>query len=107
MALFPDRRFPQADIDRYNRTIANEYEIVREFVVLHYKATEREDSEFWKYCKHMEVPDRLAEKIRMFDSHGRTFRDNDELFNDTSWMAVMMGQLMKPRAYDPVADIMP
>ena len=107
MTLFPDRTFQQADIDRYNRTIANEYEIVREFVVLHYKATEREDSEFWKYCKHMEVPDRLAEKIRMFESYGRTFRDNDELFNDTSWMAVMMGQLMKPRAYDPVADIMP
>jgi len=107
LTMFPDRTFQQSDIDRYNRIIANEYEIVREFVVLHYKATEREDSEFWRYCKNMDVPERLAEKIRVFEAYGRTFRENDELFNDTSWFAVMIGQLMKPRTYDPVADILP
>ena len=107
MTMFPDRTFQQADIDRYNRVVANEYEIVREFLVLHYNATEREDSEFWKYCRNMQVPERLAEKIRVFEGYGRTFRENDELFNDTSWFAVMIGQLMKARTYDPVADIMP
>ena len=106
-AMFPDRTFQQADIDRYNRILANEYEIVREFIVLHYKAGERDDSEFWNYCRNMDVPERLAEKIRVFEAYGRTFRENDELFNDTSWFAVMIGQLMKARTYDPVADIMP
>ncbi|QNM81859.1 tryptophan 7-halogenase [Sphingomonas sabuli] len=106
MTMFPDRTFQQADIDRYNRIVSNEYEIVREFLVLHYKATERDDSEFWKYCRNMPIPERLEEKIRVFNAYGRTFRENDELFNDTSWFAVMIGQLMRPRTYDPVADIL-
>jgi tryptophan halogenase len=104
--MFPDRSFQQADIDRFNRISAFEYEIVREFLVLHYKATERDDSPFWDYCRNMAIPERLQEKIRVFQAYGRTFRENDELFSDTSWFAVMVGQLMKPRAYDPVADIM-
>ena len=107
MTMFPDRSFQQADIDRFNRLTANEYEIVREFLVLHYKATERDDSDFWNYCRTMPIPARLEEKIDVFNAYGRTFRENDELFNDTSWFAVMIGQLMKPRAYDPVADILP
>ena len=107
MTMFPDRSFQQADIDRYNRIVAYEYEIVREFLVLHYMATNRDDSEFWNYCRTMPIPERLAEKIRVFEAYGRTFRENDELFNDTSWFAVMVGQLMKARTYDPVADIMP
>ena len=107
MTMFPDRTFQQADIDRYNRIVANEYEIVKDFLVLHYNATEREDSEFWRYCRNIELSDRLAEKYRVFHAYGRTFRENDELFNDTSWFAVMIGQLMRPRTYDPVADIMP
>jgi len=107
MTMFPDRTFQQADIDRFNRIVAFEYEIVREFLVLHYKATERDDSPFWDYCRNMAVPERLEEKIRVFEAYGRTFRENDELFNDTSWFAVMIGQLMKARTYDPVADILP
>ena len=107
LTMFPDRSFQQADIDRYNRIVANEYEIVREFLVLHYNATERTDSEFWNHCRNIELPERLVEKYRVFRAYGRTFRENDELFNDTSWFAVMVGQLMQARTYDPVADIMP
>jgi tryptophan halogenase len=54
----------------------------------------------------MPIPDSLAEKYRVFRTHGRVFRENEELFNDTSWFAVMIGQLMKPRTYDPVADVL-
>ena len=107
MAMFPDRSFDPAEIARFNRIVANEYEIVREFLVLHYKATERDDSDFWTYCRTMSVPDRLQEKIDVFEAYGRTFRENDELFADTSWFAVMVGQLMKARSYDPVADVLP
>ncbi|SOB87406.1 tryptophan halogenase [Sphingomonas guangdongensis] len=106
MAMFPDRGFDQATIDRYNRIILTEYEEIRDFLILHYHATERTDSAFWDYCRTMPIPDRLAEKMRVYRAHGRVFRENEELFNDTSWFAVMWGQLMRPRGYDPVADAM-
>ena len=105
LAMFPDRNFDQADIDRYNRVTYTEWEQIRDFIVLHYKATEREDTELWRHVKHMQVSDSLAEKIRVFQTYGRVFRENDELFNDTSWFAVMNGQLLAPRAYDPVSDV--
>ncbi|NJC34145.1 tryptophan halogenase [Sphingomonas jejuensis] len=106
LAMFPDRRFDPAEIDRYNRILSTEYAEIRDFLILHYHATERRDSAFWDHCRNMAVPERLAEKMRVFQSHGRTFRENEELFNDTSWFAVMLGQQLAPRAYDPVADMM-
>ncbi|RYD58838.1 MAG: tryptophan 7-halogenase [Sphingomonadales bacterium] len=106
LTMFTDRDFNQADIDRYNRIMTTDYEEIRDFLVLHYNATERDDSPFWDYCRNMEVPERLAEKMRVYRSHGRCFRENEELFNDTSWFAVMHGQLMKAHSYDPVADTM-
>ena len=107
MTMFPDRHFAQPDIDRYNHILTTEYEEIRDFLVLHYKATERDDAPFWDWCRNMDVPERLEEKLGVFLHNGRTFRDNGELFNDTSWFAVMLGQLLKPRSYDPVADILP
>ncbi|RYY29411.1 MAG: tryptophan 7-halogenase [Sphingomonadales bacterium] len=106
LTMFPDRDFNQADTDRYNRIMTTDYEEIRDFIILHYHATERDDSPFWNYCRTMEIPERLAEKMRVYRSHGRCFRENEELFNDTSWFAVMHGQLMKANSYDPVADIM-
>jgi tryptophan halogenase len=107
LTMFPDRDFNQADIDRYNRIMQTDYEEIRDFLVLHYHATERTDSPFWNYCRTMEIPERLAEKMRVFRTHGRAFRENEELFNDTSWFAVMLGQLLEPASHDPVADVMP
>ena len=107
LTMFPDRDFNQADIDRYNRIMTTDYEEIRDFLVLHYHATERTDSPFWDYCRTMAIPERLAEKMRVFRSHGRAFRENEELFNDTSWFAVMLGQLIEPGSHDPVADAMP
>ena len=107
LTMFPDRDFNQADIDRYNRIMTTDYEEIRDFLILHYHATERTDSPFWDYCRTMAIPERLAEKMRVFRSHGRAFRENEELFNDTSWFAVMLGQLIEPGSHDPVADAMP
>jgi tryptophan 7-halogenase len=106
LTMFPDKHFNQADIDRYNRIMATDYAEIRDFIILHYHATERDDSPFWDYCRNMEIPERLAEKMRVFRSHGRCFRENEELFNDTSWFAVMHGQLMQPQGFDPVAEVM-
>jgi tryptophan halogenase len=106
LANFPDRNFSDADRDRYNRVLRQESEWIRDFLILHYVATERDDSPFWDYCRNMDIPDRLAEKLRVYDNNGRCFREGEELFNDTSWFAVLTGQCRTPRNYDPVAEMM-
>jgi tryptophan halogenase len=106
LALFPTRAFEQAETDRYNRVVAYEAERIRDFIVLHYNATQRTDSAFWDYVRTMSVPDSLAEKYEIFRSRGRVFRENEELFNDTSWFAVLTGQNIAPASYDPVADVL-
>jgi tryptophan halogenase len=106
MSNFPDRTFARVDSDRYNRVLRQESEWIRDFLILHYVATERDDSPFWNYCRNMEIPERLAEKMRVFDNNGRTFRESEELFNDTSWFAVLNGQCRTPRSYDPVAEML-
>ncbi len=106
MTLFPDRRFSPTEIEQYNRVMTWEFERIRDFIVLHYKATERNDSPFWDYCRNMSVPDFLQHKMDLFRDRGRIFRENNELFNDTSWFAVMVGQNIRPRSYDPLVDVM-
>ncbi|MBO9545730.1 tryptophan halogenase family protein [Caulobacter sp.] len=106
LAHFPDRRFFQADIDRYNRTMTFEYEKIRDFLILHFKATQRNDTPYWDYLREMEIPDYLADKIALFKGSGRIFRENEELFNDTSWFAVLIGQGILPESWDPMADPM-
>jgi tryptophan 7-halogenase len=106
MALFPDRNFDPAEIERYNRVTTWEFERIRDFLVLHYNATERDDSPFWNYCRTMSIPEFLADKIELFRSRGRVFRENEELFNDTSWFAVLIGQNIQPRSYDPMVDVL-
>jgi tryptophan halogenase len=106
LAMFPDKRFQQPDIDRYNRVMTFEYEKIRDFLILHFKATRRSDTAYWDYLRQMPIPDYLADKIAVFESHGRVFRENEELFNDTSWFAVMVGQGLEPRGHDPMADIL-
>ena len=102
--LFPDMDFNQADIDEYNRGSARDYETIRDFIILHYKATTRDDSPFWRRCRDMEIPDTLKHRIELFRSKGRLFRFQDELFADDSWLAVMIGQGIIPQGYDPLVD---
>ncbi|HVZ99175.1 MAG TPA: tryptophan halogenase family protein [Caulobacterales bacterium] len=106
ITMFPDRAFAQAEIDRYNRVTSTDWERIRDFLVLHYKATERDDTAFWNYCRNMDIPDFLAEKIRVFEGHGRIFREGEELFADSSWFAVMTGQGLLPTSYDPLVDVL-
>jgi len=105
LQMFPDKSFKVTDRDRYNRVTDFEVERIRDFIILHYCVTQRDDSEFWNYTRTMELPEFLANKIELFKSYGRVFREQEELFNDTSWFSVMTGQNLKPQGYDPVADI--
>jgi tryptophan halogenase len=103
IALFPDKRFNPIERDEYNRRMQSLFEWVRDFIILHYKATTRDDSDFWERCAAMDIPDSLAGRIEQFRNKARVFADA-ELFNTVSWVSVMLGQGIVPDGYDPVVD---
>ncbi|MBL8307504.1 MAG: tryptophan 7-halogenase [Rubrivivax sp.] len=105
LTLFPSAGFDDADRDQYNRMLSQEYDWVRDFIILHYKATERTDSPFWNYCRTMDVPQTLTERMALFRSHGRVHREGNELFTKLSWLQVMHGQRVRPAAYHPLVDL--
>jgi tryptophan halogenase len=105
--MLPDRRMSLALQSRYNAEAAFELERIRDFLILHYHATARRDSEFWKYCANMAIPPELEEKIRLFRDSGRFYRHADEFFALTSWVQVMIGQGIVPAGYHPLVDAVP
>jgi tryptophan 7-halogenase len=94
----------QTQEDAFNRLTGKEYTRIRDFLILHYNATTRDDSEFWNYCRTMAVPDSLTEKVELFRQNGQIFREDDELFTETSWAAVMMGQGIQMGGHNAMAD---
>ncbi len=104
LALFPDRSFASHERDEYNRLTAIQWEQIRDFLILHYKANARVGSQFWERCAAMQIPESLQRKIDLFNGTGRLFRYQDELFTDSNWSAVLIGQGLIPEKYDPLAD---
>ncbi len=102
--LMPNGRVSERDAAEFNEQQLQDITQIRDFIILHYKATERRDSPFWRHCIDMEIPDSLAQKIELFRETGRVFRKNEELFAENSWVQVMMGQGIMPRAYHPIAE---
>ncbi|OYW25385.1 MAG: tryptophan halogenase, partial [Caulobacter sp. 12-67-6] len=105
IALFPNADFNTVEIDEYNRQTALEYEYIRDFLVLHYKATTREDTPFWRACKAMEIPDTLKARIELFAQSGRIFSKEDDLFKEASWVQVLIGQGVLPGAAHPLTGV--
>ncbi|WP_219895646.1 tryptophan halogenase family protein [Aquisediminimonas profunda] len=101
--MLPMGEVSERDVAEFNDQQHTDMLQVRDFLILHYKATERRDSPFWRQCATMEIPDSLTQKIELFRETGRVFRKNEELFAENSWVQVMMGQGILPRAYHPVA----
>ncbi|HEU4852881.1 MAG TPA: tryptophan halogenase family protein [Telluria sp.] len=104
ISMFPRAGFEQADIDEYNAQSAIEYATTRDFIILHFKATRRNDSPFWDYCREMSIPESLQHRIELYRSNGRIFRKNEELFAEVSWLQVMHGQHIQAGGYHPLAD---
>jgi tryptophan halogenase len=104
LALFPDRSFAADEREEYNRLMASELDRMRDFLILHYHATSRNNSPFWNRCREMQVPEMLAHKIRMFQSRARVVLYDEETFSEDSWASVFLGQEIIPRRYDPLAD---
>jgi tryptophan halogenase len=104
VGLFPIGAVDDWDRDEFNRLIDVEYDRIRDFLILHYHATERDDSSFWNHVRTMHVPDSLLEKIELFRRAGRVARYSEGLFFEPSWIAVYVGQGILPEAWDQRAD---
>jgi tryptophan halogenase len=102
--LFPERRVGATDRDEFNRIIDLEYERIRDFLILHYHATVRDDSPFWNYVRTMPIPDSLAEKMALWRERARVVKYREGVFLEASWIAVYLGQGIVPSGWDPRAD---
>ncbi|RAP58345.1 tryptophan halogenase family protein [Oleiagrimonas sp. MCCC 1A03011] len=104
LALFPDRDFDPYTTAEFNRLTGQEYERVRDFLILHYCATQREEP-MWRHVARMDIPQPLAYKLAHFRGHGRLVAENHELFQNPNWLAVLVGQEVWPERYDPLVDL--
>jgi tryptophan 7-halogenase len=104
LKLLPGKHVSQAAIEEFNRQNDFEVERIRDFLILHYKATERDDSPFWRHCREMAIPESLSAKIKLFKDSGHIFREHEELFTEVGWLQVMVGQGIVPDGNHALAD---
>ena len=105
--MFPFAGITDALIDRYNELARKELEGIRDFIVLHYKLTERDDSPFWRRCRDMEIPESLARRIALFRDNALAYQDGEDLFRIDSWVQVMLGQRLEPQGRHLMGALMP
>ena len=106
LRLFPFRGCSASLQRQYNRESQIEYERIRDFIVLHYKATERNDTPYWRDCREMSVPDTLAHRLELFRESGLVFPDGEDVFRIDSWLQVLVGQRQEARSYHHMAHML-
>ncbi|MCC5852569.1 MAG: tryptophan 7-halogenase [Alkalimonas sp.] len=104
LKFFPNHGICPADRDEYNRQSKVEFEQIRDFIILHYKLNARGDSQYWKDCQRMDIPDTLQRKMALFAQSGKVCREQDELFTEVAWQQVMIGQGLLPKDYHPLVN---
>ena len=102
--FFPHQGIKQCLVDEFNQQSKTEFERIRDFIILHYKLTERDDTAFWRFCKNMDIPSSLKKKIELFKTSGKLVREDDELFAEVAWQQVMIGQGLIAEDHHPLAD---
>ena len=107
LQAFPFGGATPAARDRFNQQADREIIGIRDFIILHYHATERDDSDFWRHCRNMAIPDTLRERIELFREHAHAYQDSHDLFRVDSWVQVMLGQRQHPSSYNHVTRLMP
>ncbi len=106
LRLFPFGGCSESLLRQYNQESQIEYERIRDFIVLHYKATERDDTPYWRDCRDMAVPDTLAHRMEMYRESGLVFPDDEDVFRIDSWLQVMVGQRLEARSYHHMARML-
>ncbi len=104
LKMLPGKSCEPSNVAEFNRQADFEFEKIRDFLVLHYKATQRDDTAFWQDRQTMAIPDSLAAKIDLFANEGHIFREHEELFTEVGWLQVLVGQGIVPRSYHPLAS---
>ena len=106
MQLFPYSGIREPEVNEFNHQMDAEIENIRDFIVLHYHVTDRDDTRFWRHCRNMSIPESLQHRIDLFRQTGRVFKVDSELFGENSWIQVMLGQGLLPEQYHPIVDQM-
>jgi tryptophan halogenase len=106
MQNLPSKSMEQATLDDFNNKMRFEIDNIRDFIILHYHVTQRTDSSFWRYSKNMDIPATLQQRIDLFLENGNAYKTDRELFGETSWIQVMMGQGLMPKRYHTIVDMM-
>lgn len=104
---FEKPEYSEEDVNRFNQVNATEYERVRDFIILHYKLTQRDDSKFWRDCQKMSIPQSLEDKVAKYVYEGEVVRLPWEIFGKDSWLAIFDGFKLYPNKHNPKADNMP
>ena len=107
LSLFPTRACDPALADRFNASVDDLVTGARDFLIAHYKLTERNDTPFWQHCAAMAIPDSLAATFETFRTRGEALSKTSDLFKDVSWFAILYGQGMVTSGHHPFADAMP
>ena len=106
MQMFPYGGINQPDQHEFNQQMSDEYEFIRDFIIMHYHITERTDTEFWRRNSAMSIPDSLQHRLSLFQESGRVFQAEGDVFGENSWTQVMLGQGLTPASYHPIVDMM-
>jgi|TARA_B110000259_G_C14023075_1_gene403747 tryptophan halogenase len=106
LQMFPFDGVREPDVEEFNTQMKEEFEFIRDFIVLHYHVTEREDTKFWRHCKNMSIPNSLQHRIDLFKQTGRVFQKAGDVFAENSWTQVMLGQGLMPEQYHPIVNMM-
>ncbi len=106
MQMFPYGGINQPDQHEFNQQMSDEYEFIRDFIIMHYHITERTDTEFWRRNSAMSIPGSLQHRLSLFQESGRVFQAEGDVFGENSWTQVMLGQGLTPASYHPIVDMM-
>jgi tryptophan halogenase len=106
LQMFPYGGIVESDRAEFNRQMDTEFRTIRDFIIMHYHVTERTDSEFWRRCRDMDIPDNLQHRLDLFRDSGRVFEAEGDIFRENSWTQVMLGQGIEPQSYHPIVDMM-
>jgi tryptophan halogenase len=105
------RRPVGALVQRYNNLVRDTFDHVKDFIVLHYVASPRRDTPFWRaYAEDVKISDRLSARLALWRERmplGSDIHSPLSLFNNNSYNFILAGMDRLPRRtpYDTIIDV--